>query len=355
MDMQAASAKEESKTEQSNECLAQVEKDIKEVQKNIMDVETRIQIAEKRAEDSETRNDITNRDYWRDEKKQLREKENKLREKENKLREKANLLLKNAVPEDRDRATKRKLAAMLDILLATVDLEGSSSKRSSRGDFPVRVRNYYGIHPKHCMLLGKFNTSEKVISAHIIPRSKPELFELVALNSDEIDNSRNGLRLHTAIEQAFDRRQLYFDFKPPAIFRCKLLDPSLSKQDIGHTGRSFATIDGRALTHITPEKLPYRRALALHKKMALAKARRQNWLTVEECREFDDTVAMAAFSLKDKTTLTLFFSSLENEQKADPVPLFDIDLSSSSSPPITAATTNATSSKARSFALEATG
>jgi len=202
-------------------------------------------------------------------------------------------------------------------------------EKSSRTTNPARtlkVKDFYGIKEKlFCQVLGevKEDVNQKnshqptVKNAHIWPQHTEgnglNLFNLSPLDQD---SQRNMMRLHFAIEAAFDVKRLCFVGFPqesasPATeasaasssplspvsssgsrrlfgLRVRVLDPSLLAEPIGITGQTFSDIDGKELTFLN-ENRPYFRLIYAHKRRSLIHAERKGWIAEGGDEQADDS------------------------------------------------------------------
>jgi len=187
------------------------------------------------------------------------------------------------------------------------------------------VKNFYGITKKfYCQVVGdvKEDSDQKKINqptvknAHIWPQHTKGLgLHLFNLSLDDQDSPRNMMRLHFAIEAAFDVKRLCFAgflpsssshpaFSPqpaplvPSLsptstqtsgnsqrpvfgLRVRLLDPSLGQEKIGKTGKVFADIDGVEIKFFN-EHRPFFRLLYAQHRRSLIVAERKGWIEVGE-------------------------------------------------------------------------
>lgn len=120
------------------------------------------------------------------------------------------------------------------------------------------------------MMLGKVSYCE-IKCAHIWPKwTKGSGLEVLELSQNDVNNPRNFLRLHEAIEKAFDRKRLYFErmtTSDPSSVQLKviILDPTLlleaitkGKNDVIH----FNDINGASFDYVFYPTQPFMRLLA---------------------------------------------------------------------------------------------
>jgi HNH endonuclease len=214
-----------------------------------------------------------------------------------------------------DRYESRKAKTNLNGLLLEVasrnmaaGWEKISENRTSRESETAKEKSirYYGLYGKnHCQILG--NGTKNVVNAHIWPHNNRENLVLVSLEEQDIDNPKNILRLHSAIEWHFDRFFLTFEYSG-GDFILKILDLNIRTFHLKDTNPplTFGDIDGRKLLFPTTkrENRPWRRLLAAHSIFAHRKARENGFLQ-------DDQVTSAEFS-----AMELMKFSLDDEAQA---------------------------------------
>ena len=97
------------------------------------------------------------------------------------------------------------------------------------------ILKYYNIEARDCMIVGNVHRQDSAITnAHLWPNhTKGKGLTLFGLDTDEVANPRNFLRLQKQIEHAFDHQQIVFDpvFESSSSFRLKIvvLDGELLK------------------------------------------------------------------------------------------------------------------------------
>jgi hypothetical protein len=123
----------------------------------------------------------------------------------------------------------------------------------------------------------------------IYPKSKPSGLKFFDLDSLDIDNPRNCLRLVREIECAFDKKYLTI-IKKSGELRFFLLKNTLSsKQVTSASNRTFGSIHGLPLK-FNNEKIPFHRLLAVHCYSSFnnAKSKQQEFsLSDEDLTNFD--------------------------------------------------------------------
>ena len=147
------------------------------------------------------------------------------------------------------------------------------------------VSNFYGTPKQHyCMMLGKA-THFPIICAHIWPKcTNGKGLEAVGLQSTDINNPRNFLRLHKSIKDAFDKKRLCFSFvmEGEAIrFVVNILDPSLLNETFQASENEicFQSLQDKAFDHkFVPPCKPFLRLIAIHATKALEKAQCLGWV-----------------------------------------------------------------------------
>ena len=138
---------------------------------------------------------------------------------------------------------------------------------------------YYGLGgKKFCQVLGSVNPNcVSVVNAHIWPHSAAQDLILFDLQSENIHDERNVLRLQKDIERAFDCRELTFVQNDADTLIVKVLNPCKLSEQLTGTTMSFSDIQGSPL--LTPSgKIPFRRLLAHHSMLSHWHARNQGWI-----------------------------------------------------------------------------
>jgi hypothetical protein len=125
---------------------------------------------------------------------------------------------------------------------------------------------------------------------------------------DDISKERNFLRLHSSIEHAFDRKQLYFKYHgedaTTISLKVQVMDPDFFSLSIFDNNRKqiclFGDIHDRTITFCLKNK-PFMRLLALHGLRTLSHARTKRWInddTVEMEQDHERAREMARMSLE---------------------------------------------------------
>ena len=166
----------------------------------------------------------------------------------------------------------------------------TSSKRSKieQSAFKDSLIKYYLCQHEtnemlvKCMVLNEFFPRQLVVASHIWKHcTQGEGLEEFGLKESDVNSSRNGILLCQEIEKAFDEKKLCFliDRITSTNLQIKLLDPALTSKLVidGHSGKTFADIDGSHLKH-PPDCMPYRRILDFHAKCSYRKAISRGWL-----------------------------------------------------------------------------
>lgn len=135
------------------------------------------------------------------------------------------------------------------------------------------VPAFYGTPKQHyCMVLGKCTHSD-IICAHIWPKlTAGRGLNVFDLPAEAVSNPRNFLRLHHAIEKAFDRKRL--TFVPAGFFEestvnleVKILDPALRSESFSANEMNITmdSLHGKEFHFKFPvDRCPYLRLLAVH-------------------------------------------------------------------------------------------
>jgi len=206
------------------------------------------------------------------------------------------------------------------------------SSKTTNPDRTIKVKDFYGIRERlYCQVLGyvKDDPNQKndhqptVKNAHIWPQhTEGKGLNLFNLSPLEQDNQRNMMRLHFAIEGAFDIKRLTFvgfplpssssssssstSSLPPVpvtlssssssplspvspsgsqrqLFglRVRIMDLSLMSEPIGITGKKFSHIDGKEVEFPNNNR-PYFRLLYAHYRRSLIHAEKKGWIGGEE-------------------------------------------------------------------------
>ena len=148
------------------------------------------------------------------------------------------------------------------------------------------MSDYYGTNRrKYCMIVGPVSHCN-IICAHIWPKHTiGKGLETFDLEKDNINNPRNFLRLHKSIEEAFDKKQLYFvhESKSPDEIKLvvRVICPTLLTEtyEVNQIKYTFAALNGRE-SHFTfsSERKPYFRLLAAHASKAIERAGELDWI-----------------------------------------------------------------------------
>ena len=147
------------------------------------------------------------------------------------------------------------------------------------------VSNFYGTPKKqYCMVLGDV-THCHIICAHIWPKyTMGKGLEVLELDRKDINNPRNFLRLHKSIENAFDKKRLYFSYVMEGDdirFTVQILDPSLLRETLeaNEATISFASLHDGTFHHkfVFPCK-PFLRTVAIHAIRSLENAQNMGWV-----------------------------------------------------------------------------
>jgi hypothetical protein len=202
-----------------------------------------------------------------------------------------------------------------------IHTESSAVVQQNEVSFLAPVSTFYGINSKkYCMVLGEV-THSHIICSHIWPKhTAGRGLDMFGLEESDVSNPRNFLRLHTAIERAFDRKQLTFVADPSVdgVISLKLvvLDPNLMQ---GSFFASEAEIFFSALHdnpihyQFQPNRRPFLRLLATHTKQAFEKAKANGWIEQDaqsEGRQRALELARLSIGPTDNSSvLSLFFNT----------------------------------------------
>jgi hypothetical protein len=154
-----------------------------------------------------------------------------------------------------------------------------------------------------CHLLGRVNGKTSgpnvaVIIAHIFPNHTGGVgLELFGLETTDIDNPRNFLRLQAQVEKAFDARRLTIVLHGGAL-HAYLLDRSLENTSLHGTNLRFRDVHMRPLTFQNAER-PYHRLLAAHAGQCFKHAQVVGWRSPEQSKSDTRVMELASFSLNE--------------------------------------------------------
>jgi hypothetical protein len=146
---------------------------------------------------------------------------------------------------------------------------------------------YYGLrsnvsHDLFCQVTGQLFEPKHLTAAHLWPFAKHQFAAEVGLTSDDvISNPRNGLLMCSAIENAFDRKQVCFIFDPQTGLCFCVLDSKIREQVATPDGVTFSELDGRELYCGVNKRLPFRRVLSTHAWFSICE-----YIPREKCWEF---------------------------------------------------------------------
>ncbi|CAF3246626.1 unnamed protein product [Rotaria sp. Silwood2] len=143
------------------------------------------------------------------------------------------------------------------------DLPSEHSTEATIRTLRESVMEFYNLKRNWCMVVGKINKKSKhVVTAHTYPKSEPTDLQFFDLNSSDIDNPRNCLRLTKEIERAFDTKNLTIIEKSGQL-RIFLLNKTMSSKIIAHVSyHTFGSTHGSPLI-FNNEKRPFHTLLVL--------------------------------------------------------------------------------------------
>jgi hypothetical protein len=177
------------------------------------------------------------------------------------------------------------------------------------------VSDFYSI-PKnqYCMVLGKV-TYCHVICAHIWPKcTMGKGLDVIGLERRDINSPRNFLRLHKSIENAFDKKRLYFSYimeGDDIRFVVKILDPTLLQETLTvakDTTISFASLQDVSFHYkfVLPCK-PFLRTIVIHAMRALENAKAIGWVDGGDFpARRERLLDLARLSLEEPALLNIF-------------------------------------------------
>jgi len=157
------------------------------------------------------------------------------------------------------------------------------------------VSNFYGTpKKKYCMVLGKVSGCH-IACAHIWPKlTHGNGLTAFGLKPEEVNSSRNFLRIHKTIEVAFDHKRIIFEISHSSeatagVSTCNLklklvvLDASLLTEKILDNSKvvvaEWKDLHDKEFDHtFVGDKKPYLRLLAAHCFRAVEKAINLGWI-----------------------------------------------------------------------------
>ena len=190
------------------------------------------------------------------------------------------------------RPLQHALACVLESVLdpwEEIKSTATSLKVSDSAQYIEPVCDFYEVKKKkYCMFLGDDITHCDIICAHLWPKLTGGLhLTSLGLLVTDVSNPRNFLRLHSALEKAFDQKRFYFDvisIDEGIRLVLKILDPSLKTESFSasQTDIEFSSLDGRSSHHLFLTNRPFLRIIAKHAEKALLKAKRLCWIPDDE-------------------------------------------------------------------------
>ncbi len=209
-----------------------------------------------------------------------------------------------------------------------IHTEVSNVIKQNEASFLEPVSAFYGTERQYyCMVLGKNVTHSEIICSHIWPKhTGGRGLELFDLQTSDVNNPRNFLRLHKSIKNAFDHKRLTFiptGAAPSAdgsdiLLNLVILDPQLMKESFETSGSTiaFADLHDKPMDYIFRQnKQPFMRLLDNHTKQAFEKARANGWIDQEEesaGRQRANELARMSIGLSpssDSVVMDLFFKN----------------------------------------------
>ena len=191
-----------------------------------------------------------------------------------------------------------------------------------------------------CMLVGAPSNKGRLFSvktAHIFPNhTHGDGLQNYNLEPDDVNSTRNFLRLHAEVEHAFDHLQLTFLPAPPTKssssssscsssaapstlsssssltaespplreFAARILDPSLLNKVLDKTGLAFSSLQGKTLKFFNNHR-PFSRLLAAHAIGSIRHAKEIGWIQTTD--EEQSAIEMARHSLDEEAASRLDF------------------------------------------------
>ena len=188
------------------------------------------------------------------------------------------------------------------------------------------ILNFYRIDKDVCMVLGKCDLDEsqdkgrkdRVMNAHLWPNhTQGRGLNILQLNTEDVNDARNFLRLHKSLEHAFDRHEIIFLFVPNSA--SLLCDSTVPAADSGSTEfrlqvrvldpTLLASTEKRVVVSTSPEKSlswaeinniesvwvfggrnpkPFTRILAQHAHSSIIRAEQYGWIQQDVVTEYRD-------------------------------------------------------------------
>ena len=160
----------------------------------------------------------------------------------------------------------------------------ASRTRHQQDTFKLKLINLYQRRSPdkpdsiRCMVLDVDVSPDSIIAAHIWPAStNGRGLRRFNLDATCLNEGRNGLLLHRAIEKAFERKQICFVFNQMnQDFKVKILCPRIKNKEIMEKFR-FASIEAKPLK-LPNSVWPYQRLLNWHAKRAFEYAHNESWI-----------------------------------------------------------------------------
>jgi hypothetical protein len=216
------------------------------------------------------------------------------------------------------------LQSLLDPWEKIAKSSTSGSSKSSLVEYDRKdICEYYGIPESHyCMVIGLCYHCD-VSCAHIWPKhTYGDGIEQFELKREEINSPRNFLRLHKAIEKAFDSKHLIFLPSSDGgsnTFVVRVLNRNILLNEFPVDkckSMKFEDIDGQKMhCDFRGEKYPFRRLLAYHASKALDVAERNNWIesseTISQARL--ESFLLASKSLEERSFVMEMFHTRQEK------------------------------------------
>jgi len=130
----------------------------------------------------------------------------------------------------------------------------------------------------YCMVLNRLYPRGQVRASHIWKfATHGEGLDEFGLKPADVRSPRNGLLLSEDLEKAFDNRDVCFIYNPiKKQIQLFVLNPEIRDRIVSpSTSKTFKDIDGDP---VRAKKMPFRRLLAWHAKLALEHALARGWI-----------------------------------------------------------------------------
>ena len=193
--------------------------------------------------------------------------------------------------------------------------ENGSSRHTrlntTRKDFKEKIRRFHSLDETRCFITGaldgtKYEVKEKtktitkkisISASHLIPAKMDvgvsESYAELNFTWRDVWNERNGILLHSKLEEQFEKHRLafYIDMLDANRIHCLVLDQSLFQERIPGTTLIYENIHDKKFT-LPTGNIPFRRALVRRSldNINVLKAKTQNEDEKNRLREYFNTI-----------------------------------------------------------------